>query len=1038
MPTHWSTRTDVIWRKIWALVRAIFSLPRKADKWEQIESNYYHACRLEGAERQQYLKRLQEECESVYREVVALLPYSGEKLDGIPPPVDAPQEEGPRLQEGDILGEYRIIRLLGRGTGGEVYLAQDPELPRKVALKVLSTQVDSGDLIERFKREARAVSALNHPYILTIHEFKQLGDLHYIVTEHVEGQPLRGHIGKLSQEQAMEFARQIAEALKAAHAAGIVHRDIKPENIMVHPNGYVKVLDFGLAKPTGFEGSFPGGVGGGVATAPALGQLSEPGMLMGTLPYMSPEHLVGKKAGPSSDVWAWGVVLYEMLCGRRPFTGLTQSEVSASILECEPVSASDDKELNRLIGKALCKDPHRRYQSMAEAIEDLERIQTRQGDAFYFVKSKAVAAWEWIQRWRTEVLVLAVPVLTVIGIYLATDYFPGRQFRVTGVEPLTGLHNVLKATISPDEKTIAFTTQEADGQRLWIRQLSLSMPIQELHRVSTGTYSGITFGTDSRSVYFVLRKDELGKLYRLPVQGGVPKMVLDDVDSSISFSPDGGRMAFFRIDSINRRASLVTKGLEVSPESTHFTLTAPDYFWTAPVWSGDGCCLLFGVLNDSGTGVTNLKIMSVDLRNGHEQVIGPLPWYWMGQPVWSKNGHAIIVPATGNDADRSQLLEISGPRGKISALLVHDGISYRDLEWGREQRNLVTVQEARKSQPWILSVSDGTARPVPNLSGTFYGAAWTPRAEIISQTDVDGHPDLWVINPDTGSRHAITHDPSVEEDPSASPNGHIAYASNAEGAFHIWVADGDGSPARRLTDDGSREEEGSFTPDGSWVVYTSIREGFPGLWMAPANGGPSRQISRHPARRASVSPNGHLIVCDYVADPRRGWITTILDASSGDPIRFIAGIPAGDNALPVHWSADGMKLIYAVTTGGTSNLWEQPAFDGGLARQLTHFVSERIFAFAPSPDGKSVACIRGEVTSDVALVGVAKQESIIFIYKGVKMTTLILVEIVFVLAAITVLLSFYRKKANKGKRDDGSGNDGAGTVTNTGGSGPHG
>ncbi|MDX2031253.1 MAG: alpha/beta fold hydrolase [Blastocatellia bacterium] len=307
---------------------------------------------------------------------------------------DAPIEA---IRPGVRLGRYEILSRLGVGGMGEVYLAHDALLDRKVALKVLAAQfVENKDWLKRFVREAKAASALNHPNIITIHEIGQMGGVHFIATEHIEGKTLRQHLatGRMKVYAAVQAALQIAGALSAAHAAGIIHRDIKPENVMLRPDGIVKVLDFGLAKHAGSE------------APPADAKLSQiytdPGIVMGTVNYMSPEQARGLSVDKRSDLFSLGVVLYEMVTGRAPFEGATSSDVIVAILDREPPRLSMampdlPAELDRIVMKALRKDREERYQTIKDLLLDLKslqqelELQAKFGDA-WMRESTAISA----------------------------------------------------------------------------------------------------------------------------------------------------------------------------------------------------------------------------------------------------------------------------------------------------------------------------------------------------------------------------------------------------------------------------------------------------------------------------------------------------------------------------------------------------------------------------------------------------------------------------------------------------------------------
>lgn len=357
------------------------------ERWEQVGQLYHDALELKASERAAFLDQACDGDEALRREVESLLAAEKEIGDFIAEPAfeemaDLIVSEEVSLMTGKKLGDYKILALLGRGGMGEVYLAHDPSLERNIAIKLLlSDFTQNENRVRRFIQEAKAVSALNHPNIITIHEIGEAEGRRYIATEFIEGQTLRKKMagGKMKLAAALDTIIQIAGALDAAHSAGIVHRDIKPENIMVRPDGLIKVLDFGLAKLTE-NLSAPSEFDTQATTATKF--RTEPGIIMGTVAYMSPEHVRAQDMDGRSDIFSLGVLFYELIVGRRPFTGETSNHVIVAILDHSPAPVSKfvpdiPDEAQRIVGKALQKERDQRYQTAKELLADLKSLRKK-------------------------------------------------------------------------------------------------------------------------------------------------------------------------------------------------------------------------------------------------------------------------------------------------------------------------------------------------------------------------------------------------------------------------------------------------------------------------------------------------------------------------------------------------------------------------------------------------------------------------------------------------------------------------------------
>ena len=943
-----------------------------------VESVFHRVLARPLAEREEFLKEACAGDHEIYRQVASLLSAYQESrglLESGALGLYAPEPETvPAFQEGARVSSYRIVRLLGRGGMGEVYEAYDERLKRRVALKTLPQSLASdAPRIERLKREARAASALNHPNILTIYDFGREGDTEFIVSELVEGVSLRQLIGNLSASLAIDYARQIGEALQAAHAAGIVHRDVKPENVMVRPDGYIKILDFGLAKVTSLETKSDTG------ELPFQADPSVPGLLIGTVSYMSPEQVRGQTVDLRTDIWSWGVVLYEMLAGHRPFGGLTSSDTVACILKQDPAPPSKHPELNRIVAKALSKTVETRYQTMTEVLQELKtesslaRLSRRR-------QTDWIRPLRWWQNFSPAVsrgvkgILTAALLIIVAGVsYWRYEMRLREPLSIKSIIPLTTSGNVALGAISPDGNYVAFVTEDSRGQALKVTQLGTRAETEKLPPLR-GKITGLTFTPDGQFIDYVLQQNFFGKLYRLPLVAGDPKLVAEDVDSSVSFSPDGSHFVFVRNNEDRRESYLIVRSADSGQETSLATLKFPSGFWPMPLWSRDGRSVLGAYTKSYADG--RITVVSIRISDKSWREIGAMPWSCMGKPVWIKNGAGFLVAARAADSKRSQLVEVTLPSGAILPVS-HDTEDHCwDLDANAESNKIVGASAHRDSNLWLAPLV-GTGAPRLVASGRYDFAAWTKSGHVISQTDTGGQPDLWSIDAKTGRTRRITEDRFVETDPVVSPDDqYLVYSSNREGGPHLWRANLDGSNVVRLTSGASGDYHPTFTPDGKWIIYSSNRGGIIALWKVSPDGGTPMQIAPVVTEQAEVSPDGSLIACNFYDARVLKWSTVILSAATGRTLRSFASLPADATvhwtpAGKVHWTRDGKGLLYVATTGGVSNVWLQP-IDGSLPRQMTHFTEETIFAFGLSPDGSSLALIRGRKTTDLVLLESAR------------------------------------------------------------------
>jgi serine/threonine protein kinase/Tol biopolymer transport system component len=962
------------------------------------------------------------------------------------------------IATGAHLNYYEIVTLLGVGGMGEVYKANDSRLGRPVALKILPAHlVEDADRVRRFIQEAKSASALNHPHIITIYEIGQseiksdgenisraAGDnteasssdearrVHYIAMEFVDGSTLHTkiHRDRIDLKKLLEYFAQVADGLAKAHAAGIVHRDLKPENIMITEDGYSKILDFGLAKL--IEANDPQGNELEEAATAMMGQ-TRPGMVMGTIGYMSPEQAQGKPVDQRSDIFSFGCMLYEAATGRKPFEGdsiidslhkivYTQAPL---VRESNPTAPA---ELQRIVRKCLVKDPADRYQSIRDVAIDLRDLireyDSQQSTSASFppvqpgsaysqapatgphsqapstdshaqfaptlmhsqsvvtapqeaipgpVTGAIVAPRRSANRWMlmgAGVLVLAI---IAAGLYIfigrkESKGVSGVPFQTTRITKLTSTGTSSGAVISPDGKYVAHFILEAGLPSIWVRQVATSSNVQIVPPAEAG-YTGLTFSRDANYVYYVrgARGQSIRSLYQVPVLGGTAKQILEDVDSAITFSPDGKRFAFVRGYPQNGESALMVANADGAEERKLAVKKQPDLF-SAPVWSPDGKVIACGVRTLAGG--FHMEVVEVQVESGAEKTITQQKWLGIGGLAWLSDGTGMLMSALEEKptSNRLQIWQLSYPGG-AARRITNDLNNYAGVSLSSDSTAMVTVQAEANSNLWVAPAGDSTrAKQITSGSNSYDNAlSWTPDGRIVYVTNTNGPPDIWIMDADGKNNKQLTTGAGLNVFSSVTPDGrYILFDSSRTGSlntFYVWRMNIDGGNPKQLTQ-GGNEYFPVCSPDGKWVYYTPLNDsGKPTVWRVSIEGGEPVRLTDYVSVRPVISPDGKFIACQYHDDqPTSPTKIAVIPIEGGPPAKVF-----NIQASLYQWSADGKAIIYLDTKGGVSNLWGQP-IDGGAAKQLTNFNSDRIFTFDWSRDGKQLVCARGVQTTDVILI----------------------------------------------------------------------
>jgi serine/threonine protein kinase len=914
---------------------------------------------------------------------------------------------------GQTISHYRITSQLGGGGMGIVYEAQDIDLGRRVALKFLPPQLAREEnALDRFLLEARTASALNHPNICTIYAVEKIrlenGEHQpFIAMELLEGETLDRRLtaGPLPLDRLLDWGIQLADALDAAHAKGIIHRDIKPANIFVTQRGQVKVLDFGLAKLSRPEMEME--TIGATQDTPGPLQLTSPGSTVGTISYMSPEQARGEQLDPRTDLFSLGVVIYQMAAGRLPFLGATSAVVFHAILELDPVpalqlNATLPPRLDEIIGKALEKDRDLRYQSAADLRGDLKRLkrdaesgrklaQVASGSASAVPSAApsaavmaevssaqrtsgsaaviSVARQHKVSISLTAGIVLAMLAAAAYGIYAYVTRSRPTPFQDISVTKVTDTGNEVLAAISPDGKYVLCVSRKNGLASLWLRNLPSNSNTQ-VEPPADLYYNGLKFSPDGNYFYFG-RSDpgnaDLMFLYRAPLLGGAPQKLLSDIDSNITFSPDGKQFAFARYDNPEQgKYQLIIHSVEGGDErilNSGPTSEAINH----PAWSPDGKVIVGQVL-DAGNGLFGLA--AVDTVSDRRKAFFGSNERIFDKPSWLPDGSGVLglVREQSSNFTRYQIGFVSYPKGVYSSV-TRDTSSYSDLSVAASGHVLATVQNEYRWNLMVMpSAASGTQLRQVTTTDANTNVTWTRDNQLISdQANV-----LNLIDPATGNKMVVPGQAPGQGNVvpwACGEGGSVVFVRFQHGVQNIWRMDGMGSNFKQITD-GKLDTYPVCPQDGKSLFFVD-QTGNRSLAKVPIDGGAKLVITDLPISDSfDVSPDGKIAAfptLEHSGEHKEKL--AVVETDTGRVVKTV------DFERPrvglLHFSRDGKGVIYPVREGGVDNLWLQP-LDGSKGKQITDFTSEHIYDFHWSFDGKQLALVRGHTDADVVLIRDAK------------------------------------------------------------------
>ena len=885
------------------------------------------------------------------------------------------------LPSGTRIGSYEIVAKLGEGGMGEVYRARDTRLDRLVALKVLPRDVrDDPERRERFEREAKAIAALNHPNIVTIHSVENVEALSFLTMELVEGAPLSSAITTygLPLDRILAMATPLVDAVAAAHQKGITHRDLKPANVMVDTGGRVKVLDFGLAKIAG--GALAGDGVTALPTALATGE----GRVLGTVAYMSPEQAEGKAVDARSDLFSIGVILYEMATGRRPFDGETTISIISAIIKDTPTSITElnpamPRDLARIVRRALAKDPERRYQTAKDLRNDLEELKASLDSGELAAAGRAgpplphdrrARLWPWLAGGAVVVTIAAVAIAMTLQNRAGGGSNPAPSVQLVA---LTSSGTVGAAAISPDGKHVAYVQRgdapaaplspsEQTGDSLWLQNIASRSAVTIVQPEPGVAFHALTITPDGNFVdYIRVSPGSRWEMWRVPLLGGPARRVAEHATSPPGWSPDGTRMAYLNNvppNSVERQLVVAdADGSNARPIATrklpqrYVTLTMTYRPDTRPIWLPDGQSIVVQA-SDESAHPGEVQIVRVDVVNGAETLLYRFP-----SGVATGRWAAVLLEPDG----RSMLATVSEPAGapaQVVRINLADGSSTRltnDLApYGGLTRAgdvVVTIRGETRSSIWVADASGRGERQIGrDLQSRVTHLAWaSPSRLIYVATRLAGGFGLWAS--DLAGDAQLIVSGAVAASLTADRRVLVFEANGRQ----IWRAEPDGSRATRLANlTGSSPY---VSPDGSRVFFTSSQSGIQSLWVAELSGSAPRQFSPLLVNGYFVSPDGRYVALRSLGEQRGIHLLS----SDGQSVRMLPRLGAGGD---IQWTPDSDGLAYV---SGGSNIWVQP-ISGAASRQLLSFSQGNLASIAWSPDRKQIALVRHVYTSDLVML----------------------------------------------------------------------
>jgi Tol biopolymer transport system component len=870
---------------------------------------------------------------------------------------------------------------------GEVYLAQDQTLERNVALKVLPPElVKDPDRVRRFVLEAKSASSLSHPNIVTIYEIGQdvvrgsdggagpdSTPVQFMSMELINGKTLSTiiHDDKADVRTVLGYLAQAAEGLAKAHTAGIVHRDLKPGNIMVSADGFAKVLDFGLAKLTEKRDADPE-----QSSAPTrLEDATGAGAVIGTTGYMSPEQVQGKPVDHRSDIFSFGCLLYEAATGARPFVADSAVETMHKILHDKPVPVEERNpnapgELRRVIRRCLAKSPDQRVQSMKdvalelrEIVDEWDTLSASQISGSTIVRGPASVQAKPTR--RVPVLVgAAIVVLAAVAIAAwmmrsAPQADASQPFQTMKMSTQTSRGDVTEAAISLDGRYLAYLTGAVGQTSVRVRQVATGSDV-EVVPSEEGLFLGLSFAPDGNYLFYLKRRRDAPNyraLMQVPSLGGASRERAFDVDSRVSFSPDGKSVTFVRGVPQERRTNLVVLDLDTTQERILASVEQPLNISGAPAWSPDGRHIAMIELDASKGGFAS-TLAVFDAGSGRRENVNVAKGAVFDSLAWLADGSGLVRSGFELAASVARQISVVAYPGGSARRITNDVNDYRSVTASAGDETIAAVRFNRLSNIWLADVLAGESKPITKFTSAENSPVAFVTADdgsVVYCATHDRSLQLWSVGANGGDPRAITTGETLAQSPRSVPGGVIFDRYDAASGIHVWRVDLDGSHAKILTPKTPAQVR-DVARDGSRMTFIQL-DSDGEAWVQPLNGGSPRSLG--PRTGAGLfSPDGSRILVIGLTTGQGGLVLPEVKIVPAD-----GSSPGTDVKLPqqalntVAWSADGASLTFLDENDPLRNLSRFP-LSGGAPERLTRFTDGRCTAYEWSPDGRRVAIVR--------------------------------------------------------------------------------